>query len=99
MVVQDRPQYLDRGGGVVMTPRQGDRVRIRIAIAKGWAQGAVAAMDGREGVVVEDASVNPRSGLLLVRFVGAPVKGWWSGQSDPLCWHFDASELEVIAAR
>lgn len=98
MVVQDRSQYLDRGGGAVMVPRQGDRVRIRISTESGWLQLAVTALDGKTGVVVEDASMNPRSGLLLVRF-DVPVKGWWSGQSDALCWHFEAKELEVIAAR
>ncbi len=81
----------------------GDRVRVNITKPDAWATGAAQALNGTIGTVESvKPAVDPRgwrSGPpetpYLVRF-DAPGKTWWTNQSAPLAFHFDAHDLEVL---
>jgi hypothetical protein len=75
-----------------MPIQEGQRVRTRQLDRRTYARGAAEALSGLTGVV--DGKPG-RDGRHLVRF-DAPAPTWWSYQTPPTAWWFDADELEAI---
>jgi hypothetical protein len=79
----------------------GDRVKVAIKRREEWAVGAAEALDGKLGCVDEVQSCHRMTQIplptprYLVLF-DEPAASWWSGQTPPRAFWFDADDLEAV---
>ncbi len=74
----------------------GMRVRVHVVDTKHWCEGALKALEGKEGVIESGPMSKVMQSTNWLVYFDSPIEPWWDAQSPVKRFHFSAKELIEI---